>query len=42
MITQVQSFLNLVFIGFISLFPPVNPLGTALLLDPYFHHLGKA
>jgi len=42
MITQVQSFLNLVFIGFISLFPPVNPLGTALLLDPYFHHLGKS
>jgi multiple antibiotic resistance protein len=36
---HIQSFLNLVFIGFVSLFPPVNPLGTALLLDPYFHHL---
>ncbi|MGB9763875.1 MAG: MarC family protein [Candidatus Saccharicenans sp.] len=34
-----ESFLNLVFIGFVSLFPPVNPLGTALLLDPFFHHL---
>jgi multiple antibiotic resistance protein len=39
--SQAQSFLNLVFIGFISLFPPVNPLGTALLLDPFFHHLNQ-
>lgn len=36
---HLQNFLNIVFIGFVSLFPPVNPLGTALLLDPYFHHL---
>lgn len=39
MMIQNQSFLNLAFIGFISLFPPVNPLGTALLLDPFLHHL---
>jgi len=28
------SFLNLVFVGFISLFPPVNPPGTAIMIDP--------
>ena len=28
------SFINLIFVGFVSLFPPVNPIGTALVVDP--------
>ncbi|MDE3125391.1 MAG: MarC family protein, partial [Bacteroidota bacterium] len=35
------SFLNLAFIGFVALFPPVNPLGTALVMDPLLHDLDK-
>ncbi|HTC20423.1 MAG TPA: MarC family protein [bacterium] len=27
-------FLHLVFVGFVSLFPPVNPPGSALMIDP--------
>jgi multiple antibiotic resistance protein len=30
------NFLHLVFVGFFALFPPVNPIGTALILDPFF------
>jgi multiple antibiotic resistance protein len=33
------SFINLVFVGFVALFPPVNPLGTALTVDPLLHGL---
>lgn len=33
------SFIHYVFIGFIALFPVVNPLGTALLVNPYFSNL---
>jgi multiple antibiotic resistance protein len=36
---HVSSFLNLVFVGFIALFPPVNPVGTAFIVDPFMHHL---
>jgi multiple antibiotic resistance protein len=27
-------FLHLIFVGFISLFPPVNPVGSAFIVDP--------
>lgn len=33
------SFLNLIFVGVVSLFPPVNPVGTALMVDPFLHSL---
>ncbi len=32
-------FLHLVFVGFVSLFPPVNPPGTALMIDPLLEGL---
>jgi len=35
----ILSFLNLVFIGFVALFPPVNPIGTALVMDSLLHNL---
>lgn len=33
------SFAHLVFVGFVALFPPVNPIGTALVVDPLLHGL---
>jgi multiple antibiotic resistance protein len=36
-----QTFLNLVFIGIIALFPVVNPIGSALILTPFFENLTK-
>lgn len=33
------NILNLAFIGFVALFPPVNPIGTALIMDPLLDHL---
>jgi multiple antibiotic resistance protein len=35
-------FLHLVFVGFVSLFPPVNPPGTALMIDPLLQGLPEA
>jgi len=35
-------YLNLVFVGFVSLFPPVNPPGTALMIDPLLKGLNQA
>lgn len=32
-----SDFLHLVFVAFVSLFPPVNPIGSALIVDPFFH-----
>lgn len=32
-------FIHLVFVGFVSLFPPVNPPGSALLIDPLLKNL---
>ncbi len=32
-------FLHLVFVGFVSLFPPVNPPGSALMIDPLLKNL---
>jgi multiple antibiotic resistance protein len=36
------SFLDLVFVGVVTLFPPVNPLGTALVVDPLLHGLDRS
>jgi multiple antibiotic resistance protein len=38
----VSSFWELAFVGFVALFPVVNPIGTALVLDPLLHHLTRA
>lgn len=32
--TTTLTFLHLVFIGIVTLFPPVNPVGTAFIVDP--------
>ena len=37
----VFNILNLAFIGFVALFPPVNPIGTALIMDPLLDHLTR-
>ncbi len=34
-----NSFIHLVFIGFVALFPVVNPVGTAFIVNPYFESL---
>ncbi|MBS1745344.1 MAG: NAAT family transporter [Bacteroidetes bacterium] len=36
-----QSLIHLVFIGIITLFPVVNPIGTAFILNPYFDNLTR-
>ena len=36
-----NSFIHLVFLGFVALFPVVNPLGTAFILSPYFSDLSR-
>ena len=36
-----QSWIHLVFIGIITLFPVVNPIGTAFILNPYFDNLTR-
>ncbi len=41
MVFQLDSFLHFVFIGFIALFPVVNPLGTAFIVSPYLTKLSK-
>jgi multiple antibiotic resistance protein len=33
------SFTHLAFVGFVALFPPVNPIGTALVVDPLLRGL---
>jgi multiple antibiotic resistance protein len=38
----VSAFLELAFLGFVALFPLVNPVGTALVLDPFLHKLTPA
>ena len=42
MLIHIQSFLEIVFLGFIALFPVVNPIGTALMVDPYFSGLSRS
>ena len=36
------KFIQLVFVGFVALFPPVNPIGTALMVDPFLHGLDRS
>jgi multiple antibiotic resistance protein len=33
------SFVHLIFVSFVALFPPVNPIGTALIVDPLLRGL---
>lgn len=37
-----QSFINLVFIGIIALFPVVNPIGSAFMVSPFFANLSRS
>lgn len=37
-----HSFIHLLFIGIIALFPVVNPIGSALIILPYFANLDTA
>lgn len=39
--SPVIQFLHLVFIAFLTLFPPVNPVGTAFIIDPMLSHLNR-
>jgi multiple antibiotic resistance protein len=36
-----HSFIHLLFIGIIALFPVVNPIGSAFIISPYFAHLNQ-
>jgi multiple antibiotic resistance protein len=36
-----ESFLHLVFIAIIALFPVVNPIGSAFMISPYFENLTR-
>ncbi len=38
---QLNSFIHLVLIGFVALFPVVNPIGTAFIVSPYFSQLSR-
>lgn len=35
------AFIHLIFIGFIALFPVINPLGSSFIVSPYFSHLNR-
>lgn len=39
MANDLHTFIHLLFIGFIALFPVVNPIGSAFILAPYFTDL---
>ena len=41
MTTYYHSFIHLLFIGIIALFPVVNPVGSAFIVSPYFANLSK-
>jgi multiple antibiotic resistance protein len=36
-----NTFIHLVFIGFVALFPVVNPIGSAFIISPYFSNLSR-
>ena len=38
---QIHNFLHLLFIGLIALFPVVNPIGSALIVNPYLAKLSE-
>ena len=42
MYKDLPSVIHLVFIGIITLFPVVNPIGSAFILNPYFDNLTRA
>ena len=39
---NLHSFIHMLFIGVIALFPVVNPIGTAFIVNPYFSGLNDA
>ena len=39
MASELHTFIHLLFIGVVALFPVVNPVGTAFVVMPYFAHL---
>lgn len=39
MLEQLHHFVHLLFIGLVALFPVVNPIGSALIINPYLSHL---
>lgn len=38
---QIITFIHLAFIAFITLFPPVNPVGSAIIVDPMLGSLNR-
>jgi len=38
---MLHSFFHLLFISLVALFPVVNPIGSALIVNPYFSNLSK-
>lgn len=38
---QIITFIHLAFIAFITLFPPVNPVGSAIIVDPILGSLNR-
>ncbi|MCO5292596.1 MAG: hypothetical protein M9959_12780 [Chitinophagaceae bacterium] len=41
MIAQAHSFVHMLFISIIALFPVVNPFGSALIVSPYLSQLSE-
>ncbi|HEY5370320.1 MAG TPA: MarC family protein [Hanamia sp.] len=41
MVFDFYSYIHFVFVGFIALFPVVNPLGSAFIVSPYFSKLSN-
>ncbi|MEJ0101709.1 MAG: MarC family protein [Bacteroidota bacterium] len=42
MLDYYHSFVHLLFIGIIALFPVINPIGSAFIINPYFPDLSQA
>ena len=42
MASELHTFIHLLFIGVVALFPVVNPIGTAFVVMPYFARLDRA
>lgn len=42
MTLDVYSFIHLIFLGFIALFPVINPIGSAFIVSPYFSGLSQS
>lgn len=38
---QITTFIHLAFVAFITLFPPVNPIGTSFIVDPMLGNLDR-